>query len=78
VSENRVLTRIFGSKRKEMTENWRRLHNEELQSLYASLDIRLIKSRRMRWAGHVARMGEMRNAYNIYVGNLKVKDIRKT
>jgi hypothetical protein len=48
--------------------SWRRLHNEELHNLYASPTIRVIKSRRMRWAGHVAHMGEIRNAYNILVG----------
>jgi hypothetical protein len=58
VSENRVL-RIFGPKRDEMTGEWKRLHNKELHDLYSSPSIiRKIKSRRMRWAGHVARMGE--------------------
>jgi hypothetical protein len=59
VFENRVLRRIFGPKRDEVTGEWRKLHNEELHILYSSPDIiRQIKSRRMRWAGHVARMGE--------------------
>jgi hypothetical protein len=59
VSENRVLRRIFGSKRDEVTGEWRKLHNEELHNLYSSQNIiRQIKSRRMRWAGHVARMRE--------------------
>jgi hypothetical protein len=59
VFENRVLRRIFGPKRDEVTGRWRKLHNEELHDLYFSPSImRLIKSRRMRWAGHVARMGE--------------------
>jgi hypothetical protein len=69
VSENRVLRRIFGPKRDEVTGGWRKLHNEELHCLYSSPSIiRVIKSRRMRWAGHVARMGEVRNAYSILVG----------
>ena len=56
--ENRVLRRIFGPERDEVTGDWRKLHNEELNDLYYSLNIvRVIKSRRMRWAGHVARMG---------------------
>jgi hypothetical protein len=58
VFENRVLRRIFGPKRDEVTGEWRKLHNEELRDLYSSPSIiRIIKSRRMRWAGHVARMG---------------------
>jgi hypothetical protein len=62
VFENKVLRRIFGPKRDEVTGGWRILHNEELRDLYYSLSIiRLIKSRRMRWAGHVARMGEKIN-----------------
>jgi hypothetical protein len=69
VSENRVLRRIFGPKRDEVTGGWRRLHNEELHGLYSSPSIfRVIKARKMRWAGHVARMGEVRGAYNILVG----------
>jgi hypothetical protein len=57
VFENRVLRRIFGPKRDEVTGEWRKLHNEELPDLYSSPSIiRIIKSRRMRWAGHVARM----------------------
>ena len=59
VFENGVLRRIFGPKRDEVTDEWRKLHNEELKGLYSSPNIvRVIKSRRMRWAGHVARMGE--------------------
>ena len=61
VFENMVLRRIFGPRRDEVTGEWRRLHNEELNNLYSSPNIvRVIKSRRMRWAGHVARMGEER------------------
>jgi hypothetical protein len=59
VFENRVLRRIFGTKRDEVMGEWRKLHNEELYNLYSSPNImKQIKSRRMRWAGHVARMGE--------------------
>jgi hypothetical protein len=61
VFENRVLRRIFGPKRDGVKEEWRKLHSEELHNLYSSPDIiRQVKSRRMRWAGHVARMGEER------------------
>jgi hypothetical protein len=70
VFENRVLRRIFGPKRDEVRGCWRKLHNEELHILYSSPSIiRIIKSRRMRWARHVARMGEKRNAYRMLVGN---------
>jgi hypothetical protein len=69
VFENRVLRRTLGPKRDEMTGGWRKLHNEELHGLYSSPSIiRVIKARRMRWAGHVARMGEARGAYDILVG----------
>jgi hypothetical protein len=69
VFENRVLRRIFGPQRDEATGEWRRLHNEELNDLCSSPNIiRVIKSRRMRWAGHVARMGEKRGAYSILMG----------
>jgi hypothetical protein len=69
VFENRVLRRIFGPTRDEVTGEWRKLHNEELHNLYSSPDIiRQIKSRRMRWAGHVARRGEARNVYRVLVG----------
>ena len=63
VFENMVLRRIFGPRKDEVTREWRRLHNEELSDLYAlPYIVRVIKSRRMRWAGHVARMGEERGA----------------
>jgi hypothetical protein len=69
VFENRGLRRIFGPKRDEVTEEWRKLHNEELHNLYSSPDINgQVKSRRMRWAGHVARMGEERKVYKVLVG----------
>jgi hypothetical protein len=69
VFENRVLRRIFGPKRDEVTRGWRKLQNKELHGLYSSPSIvRVIKARRMRWAGHVVRMGEVRGAYNILVG----------
>jgi hypothetical protein len=66
--DNRVLIKIFGPKRDEVTRDWRKL-TEELQNLYSSPNIiRMKKPRRMRWAGHVERMGEKRNAYRILVG----------
>ncbi|KAJ4427856.1 hypothetical protein ANN_25635 [Periplaneta americana] len=69
VFENKVLRKIFGAKRDEVTGEWRKLHNTDLHALYSSPDIiRNIKSRRLRWAGHVARMGESRNAYRVLVG----------
>jgi hypothetical protein len=69
VFENRVLRRIFGPKRDGVTEGWRKLHNEELHNLYSSPSIiRIIKLRRMWWAGHVVRMGEKRNVYRLLVG----------
>jgi hypothetical protein len=73
VFENRVL-RIFGPKRDEVTGEWRKLLNEELRDLYSSRSrIRIIKSRRMRWEGHVAQMGEKRNAYRLLVGKSEGK-----
>jgi hypothetical protein len=74
VFENRVLRRIFGPRRDEVTGEWRKLHNEELHNLYSSPDIiRQVKSRRMRWAGHVARMGEERKLSKVMVGNPEVR-----
>jgi hypothetical protein len=74
VSENRVLRRIFGPEREEMAGGCRRLHNVELHNLYASPSvIRVIKLRRMRWTGHVACMGGMKNGYKILVGKSEGK-----
>jgi hypothetical protein len=76
VFENRVLRRMFGPKRDEVTGEWRKLHNEALRDLYSSPSIiRTIKSRRMRWAGHVARMGEKRNKYQLLVRKPEGKTI---
>jgi len=74
VFENMVLRRIFGPRMDEVMGEWRRLHNEELSDLYSSPNIvRVIKSRRMRWAGHVARMGEETGAYRVLVGKPEEK-----
>jgi hypothetical protein len=68
VFENRVLRRIFGPKNDEVTWEWRKLHNEELNDLYSLPNIvRVVTSRRMRWAGHVARMGEDRGVHRVLV-----------
>jgi hypothetical protein len=67
VFENRVPKRIFRPKRDEVTGGRRKLHNEELHDLYSCI-IRIMKARRMRWEGHVARMGEKRNVYRLLVG----------
>ena len=69
VFENRVLRRIFGPKRNEVTGEWRKLHIEELSDLYSlPNNVRVVKSRRMRWVGHVARMGQGRGVYRVLVG----------
>jgi hypothetical protein len=69
VFDNKVLMRVFGPKRDEVTREWRKLHNEELNDLYSLPNIvRVVKSRRMRWAGHVARMGEYIGVHRVLVG----------
>jgi len=74
VFENRVLRRVFGPKRDEVTEKWRKSHKEELRDLYSLSNIvRVVKSRRMRWAGHVVRMGEGRGVHRALVGKTKGK-----
>jgi len=74
VFENRVLRRVFGPTRDEVTGEWRRLHNEELSDLYSLPNIvRVVKSWRMRWAGHVARMGEGRVVHRVLVGKPEEK-----
>jgi hypothetical protein len=79
VFENRVLRRIFGPKRDGETGGWRKLHNEELHNLYFSPSIiRIIKSRKMRWVGHVAQMGDKRNVYRLLVRKPEGKRPRKT
>jgi hypothetical protein len=79
VFENKVLRRIFGPKRDEVMGGWRKLHNEELHDLHSlSNIISVIKSGRMRWARHVAQMGEKRNAYKLLVGKPEEKRTRKT
>ena len=73
--ENRVLRRVFGRKRDEVTGDWRKLHNEELRDLYFLLNIvRVVKSRRMRWAGHVARLGEGRGVHRVLMGKPEGKN----
>jgi hypothetical protein len=75
VSENRVLRRIIGPKRDEVTGEWRKLHNEELHDLHSSPNIvQVIKSRIMRWAGHVARMGKREACIGVWWGNLREGD----
>ena len=72
------MRRIFGDKRDEVTEEWRKLHNEEINDLYCSpIIVRVIKSRRKRWAGHVARMGEIRGVYRVLVGKPEGKIVVK-
>jgi hypothetical protein len=74
VFENRVVRTIFGLKNDEVTGDWRKLHNEELHNLYSSVNvITMVGSRKMRWAGHVARMGVKRIACRIMVGKLEGK-----
>jgi len=79
VFENRVLRRIFGPKRDEVTGEWRKLHNEELRDVYSLPNIvQVVKSRRMRWAGHVACMGEGRVVHRVLVGKPEGKIIGET
>jgi len=75
VFENRVLRRLFGPRGDEVTGKWRKIYNEELNDLYSSSNtVLVINSRRMRWVGHVARMGERRGAYRVWWGILKERD----
>jgi hypothetical protein len=75
VFENRVLERVFGSKRDEITGEWRKLHKEELNDLYSSPNVvRVMTSRRMRWEGHVARMGRGEENTGFWWGNLRERD----
>jgi hypothetical protein len=75
VFENRVLWRVFGPKRDEVTGEWRKLHNEELRDLYSLTNIvQVVKSRRMRWVGHVERMEEGRGVHGVPVGRPEGKD----
>ena len=74
VFENKVVRKIFGAKRDEIAREWRKLHNAELHALYSSPNIiRNLNSRRLRWAGHVARMEQFRNAYRTLVGKPESK-----
>ena len=72
--ENGVLRRVLGPKWDEEAGEWRKLHNEELNGSYSPSDFRITKSRRMRWARHVAHMGEMRGVYRVLMGTLKEGD----
>ena len=75
VFENKVLRKIFGAKKTEITGEWRKLHNAALHALYSSPNIiRSLKSRRLRWAGHVAHMEQSRNAYRVLVRKSRERD----
>jgi hypothetical protein len=72
VFESKVLRKVFGHKKEEVTKEWRRLHNEELNDLYSVANtVRVVKSRRMRWAGHVACVGEERGVHRVLVESLR-------
>ena len=75
VFENRALRRIFGPRGEEVTAAWRKWHNEELNDMYCSPNIvQVIKTRKMRWVGHIAHMGERRGLYRVWWGNLRERD----
>jgi len=79
VFQKRMLRKIFGSKKEAFMEEWRRLHNEKLHGLYSSPNIiQVIKSRRMRWARHMAHMGDRRGAYRVFVGRPEGKKSLRT
>ena len=71
--ENEVLRKIFGAKKEEITGEWRTLHNTELHALYSSNIVRILKLKRLRWAGRVERMEQSSNAYRVLVGKLEGK-----
>jgi hypothetical protein len=78
VFENRVLRRKFGPKRDEVTREWKKLHNEELNDLYSSSNVVRVITARMRWAGHVARMGQRKGIYMVLVGKPEGKNTLET
>ena len=77
VFENRALSKIFGPKREDVTGEWRKIHNEELNDMYSTfIFVRVTKSRRMKWARHVARMGDRKSVYRVLVGKPERKPLR--